>query len=156
ESPAAARWRCGSSRRGFRPARAGTDPRRGSRTRAREWPHPAARPHPGPRSPPDAAALAKTTLLVSFSPLSAAAVGPKARHHDQQKGGRPAAIVVSRRTVAPRTTATRHGRDRRITRGRCTRSARQHTSAALTWGARAAWRHSARCVGRLYWNSLLV
>ncbi len=32
----------------------------------------------------------------------------------------------------------------------------RHTSAELTWGARAAWRNSARCIGRLYWNSLVV
>ncbi|MFE3203640.1 nitric oxide synthase oxygenase [Embleya sp. NPDC059237] len=31
-----------------------------------------------------------------------------------------------------------------------------HTSAELTWGARVAWRNSARCIGRLYWNSLAV
>ncbi|MGC0416243.1 nitric oxide synthase oxygenase [Embleya sp. AB8] len=31
-----------------------------------------------------------------------------------------------------------------------------HTSAELTWGARVAWRNSARCIGRLYWNSLSV
>jgi nitric-oxide synthase len=32
----------------------------------------------------------------------------------------------------------------------------QHTTAELTWGARVAWRNSARCIGRLYWNSLRV
>ncbi len=31
-----------------------------------------------------------------------------------------------------------------------------HTTAELTWGARVAWRNSARCIGRLYWNSLRV
>jgi nitric-oxide synthase len=31
-----------------------------------------------------------------------------------------------------------------------------HTSAELAWGARVAWRNSARCIGRLYWNSLHV
>jgi nitric-oxide synthase len=31
-----------------------------------------------------------------------------------------------------------------------------HTGAELTWGARVAWRNSARCIGRLYWNSLVV
>ncbi|MYS82626.1 nitric oxide synthase oxygenase [Streptomyces sp. SID5474] len=31
-----------------------------------------------------------------------------------------------------------------------------HTSAELVWGARVAWRNSARCIGRLYWNSLVV
>lgn len=31
-----------------------------------------------------------------------------------------------------------------------------HTLAELTWGVRVAWRHSARCIGRLYWNSLQV
>ena len=29
-----------------------------------------------------------------------------------------------------------------------------HTSAELTFGARVAWRNSARCIGRLYWRSL--
>lgn len=29
-----------------------------------------------------------------------------------------------------------------------------HTTAELTFGARVAWRNSARCIGRLYWRSL--
>src|SRR5581483_7704237 len=32
----------------------------------------------------------------------------------------------------------------------------RHTTAELTFGARVAWRNSARCVGRLYWQSLHV
>jgi nitric-oxide synthase len=32
----------------------------------------------------------------------------------------------------------------------------QHTSEELTFGARVAWRNSARCVGRLYWRSMRV
>ncbi|MFC7616053.1 nitric oxide synthase oxygenase [Actinokineospora soli] len=32
----------------------------------------------------------------------------------------------------------------------------QHTSAELAFGARIAWRNSARCIGRLYWQSLRV
>ena len=32
----------------------------------------------------------------------------------------------------------------------------RHTVAELTFGARVAWRNSARCIGRLYWNSLHV
>lgn len=31
-----------------------------------------------------------------------------------------------------------------------------HTAEELTFGARVAWRNAARCVGRLYWNSLRV
>lgn len=31
-----------------------------------------------------------------------------------------------------------------------------HTHDELTFGARVAWRNSARCIGRLYWNSLNV
>ncbi len=31
-----------------------------------------------------------------------------------------------------------------------------HTRTELTFGARVAWRNSARCIGRLYWNSLRV
>ncbi|EST32938.1 hypothetical protein N566_19760 [Streptomycetaceae bacterium MP113-05] len=31
-----------------------------------------------------------------------------------------------------------------------------HTSEELAFGARVAWRNSARCIGRLYWNSLQV
>lgn len=31
-----------------------------------------------------------------------------------------------------------------------------HTPAELAYGARVAWRNSARCIGRLYWNSLIV
>ncbi len=32
----------------------------------------------------------------------------------------------------------------------------QHTPAELEFGARVAWRNSARCIGRLYWHSLRV
>lgn len=32
----------------------------------------------------------------------------------------------------------------------------RHTAAELTFGARAAWRNSNRCIGRLYWRSLKV
>jgi nitric-oxide synthase len=32
----------------------------------------------------------------------------------------------------------------------------QHTTAELSFGARVAWRNSARCIGRLYWHSLRV
>lgn len=32
----------------------------------------------------------------------------------------------------------------------------QHTAGELAFGARVAWRNSARCIGRLYWNSLRV
>jgi nitric-oxide synthase len=32
----------------------------------------------------------------------------------------------------------------------------RHTAEELAWGARVAWRNSARCIGRLYWNSLQV
>lgn len=31
-----------------------------------------------------------------------------------------------------------------------------HTPDELTFGARVAWRNAARCIGRLYWNSLYV
>jgi len=31
-----------------------------------------------------------------------------------------------------------------------------HTSEELAFGARVAWRNSARCIGRLYWNGLVV
>lgn len=32
----------------------------------------------------------------------------------------------------------------------------QHTSAELAFGARVAWRNSARCIGRLYWRNMKV
>jgi nitric-oxide synthase, bacterial len=32
----------------------------------------------------------------------------------------------------------------------------EHTADELTFGARVAWRNSARCIGRLYWNGLHV
>ncbi|WP_405784885.1 MULTISPECIES: nitric oxide synthase oxygenase [unclassified Streptomyces] len=31
-----------------------------------------------------------------------------------------------------------------------------HTPAELAYGARVAWRNSERCIGRLYWNNLIV
>jgi nitric-oxide synthase, bacterial len=32
----------------------------------------------------------------------------------------------------------------------------EHTTAELTYGAKLAWRNASRCIGRLYWRSLLV
>ncbi|GGR57605.1 nitric oxide synthase oxygenase [Streptomyces roseolus] len=32
----------------------------------------------------------------------------------------------------------------------------EHTPEELAFGARVAWRNAARCIGRLYWNSLVV
>lgn len=32
----------------------------------------------------------------------------------------------------------------------------QHTSAELTYGAKLAWRHNTRCIGRLHWQTLAV
>ncbi|MFI8461978.1 nitric oxide synthase oxygenase [Kitasatospora sp. NPDC085464] len=32
----------------------------------------------------------------------------------------------------------------------------RHTPAELTYGAKLAWRNAARCIGRLYWRSLVV
>jgi nitric-oxide synthase, bacterial len=31
-----------------------------------------------------------------------------------------------------------------------------HTTEELTWGAKVAWRNASRCIGRLYWRSLMV
>ncbi|GAA4675031.1 nitric oxide synthase oxygenase [Phytohabitans rumicis] len=31
-----------------------------------------------------------------------------------------------------------------------------HTTEELTWGAKVAWRNASRCIGRLYWRSLVV
>ncbi|SDW58188.1 nitric-oxide synthase [Amycolatopsis xylanica] len=42
--------------------------------------------------------------------------------------------------------------DRQVKQTGCYR----HTTAELEFGARVAWRNSARCIGRLYWNSLYV
>jgi nitric-oxide synthase len=49
--------------------------------------------------------------------------------------------------------------DRRVSRVRAEielNGTYEHTTAELTFGARAAWRNSARCIGRLYWRSLRV
>ncbi len=51
------------------------------------------------------------------------------------------------------------GRASRVARVRSsvlTTGSYQHTMAELAWGARVAWRNSARCIGRLYWNSLQI
>jgi nitric-oxide synthase len=32
----------------------------------------------------------------------------------------------------------------------------EHTPAEVAFGARVAWRNAARCIGRLYWNNLIV
>ncbi|HEY1639835.1 MAG TPA: nitric oxide synthase oxygenase [Streptosporangiaceae bacterium] len=48
------------------------------------------------------------------------------------------------------------GRLRQVRREIETTGTYWHTSAELEFGARVAWRNSARCIGRLYWNSLRV
>src|SRR5690348_9545647 len=49
--------------------------------------------------------------------------------------------------------------DRRLRQVRhqiATTGSYRHTTAELEFGARVAWRNSARCIGRLYWQSLRV
>jgi nitric-oxide synthase len=48
------------------------------------------------------------------------------------------------------------GRMRRVRREIGATGTYRHTRAELEFGARVAWRNSARCIGRLYWNSLHV
>ena len=45
---------------------------------------------------------------------------------------------------------------RQIRRQIATTGTYRHTPAELEYGARVAWRNSARCIGRLYWQSLRV
>ncbi len=52
-----------------------------------------------------------------------------------------------------------YGIERRLRQVRAEISATgtyQHTEQELTFGARVAWRNAARCIGRLYWNSMAV
>lgn len=52
-----------------------------------------------------------------------------------------------------------HRVEARIAEVRCEIAATgtyRHTEEELTFGARVAWRNSARCIGRLYWKSLRV
>jgi nitric-oxide synthase, bacterial len=48
------------------------------------------------------------------------------------------------------------GRLREVRREIAATGCYRHTSEELIFGARVAWRNSARCIGRLYWNSLRV
>src|SRR5215470_16705731 len=45
---------------------------------------------------------------------------------------------------------------RQVRRQIATTGTYRHTTAELEYGARVAWRNSARCIGRLYWQSLRV
>ncbi|MHA6797213.1 nitric oxide synthase oxygenase [Pseudonocardia bannensis] len=45
---------------------------------------------------------------------------------------------------------------RQVFRDIATTGTYRHTPEELTFGARVAWRNSARCIGRLYWNGLRV
>ncbi|GAB7187761.1 nitric oxide synthase oxygenase [Kitasatospora sp. Ki12] len=59
-------------------------------------------------------------------------------HHEQPAAGSP----------APRLRAVLDEIDRT--------GSYRHTPAELTYGAKLAWRNAARCIGRLYWRSLVV
>jgi nitric-oxide synthase, bacterial len=48
------------------------------------------------------------------------------------------------------------GRIRQVRREIGTAGTYRHSRSELEYGARVAWRNSARCIGRLYWNSLRV
>jgi nitric-oxide synthase len=48
------------------------------------------------------------------------------------------------------------GRIRQVRREICAAGTYRHRRSELEYGARVAWRNSARCIGRLYWNSLRV
>lgn len=56
--------------------------------------------------------------------------------------------------TAPSTTFSR--RWRQVQREIDATGSYTHTVDELTFGARVAWRNAARCIGRLYWNSLRV
>jgi nitric-oxide synthase, bacterial len=53
-------------------------------------------------------------------------------------------------------TGSFHERLREVRREIAATGSYQHTPDELVFGARVAWRNSARCIGRLYWNSLRV
>jgi len=59
-------------------------------------------------------------------------------HHEHPEAGSLAARLATVRAEIDRTGIYRH------------------TPAELTFGARVAWRNASRCIGRLYWNSLVV
>jgi nitric-oxide synthase, bacterial len=48
------------------------------------------------------------------------------------------------------------GRMRQVRREISAAGTYRHSRSELEYGARVAWRNSARCIGRLYWNSLRV
>lgn len=68
----------------------------------------------------------------------------------------PAAEFIEQFTAETRPAQTAAGRLEEVRRELDATGSYTHTPAELAFGARVAWRNAARCIGRLYWNSLHV
>ncbi|MGW4893392.1 nitric oxide synthase oxygenase [Kitasatospora sp. NPDC004240] len=82
--------------------------------------------------------MAGTPAAEHFTDPGQAAAFVRQFHREQPAAGDP----------APRLRAIAEEIERTGTYG--------HTPAELAYGARLAWRNAARCIGRLYWRSLIV
>jgi nitric-oxide synthase, bacterial len=96
-----------------------------------DWPWPNPDPHPTVFSQPDPHPTASDSLLVSAERFITLC-------HEENRLGSP------------------DERLRRVRREIEASGTYWHTPYELTFGARVAWRNSARCIGRLYWHSLRV
>ncbi|WP_425265359.1 nitric oxide synthase oxygenase [Streptomyces rubellomurinus] len=99
-----------------------------------------ARPWPT-TAPPTAAAAAAAQLPTAPPPFTdpgQAAAFIRQFHHEQPAAGPPEERLRAVLDEIDRTGSYRH------------------TPAELAYGAKLAWRNAARCIGRLYWRSLVV
>jgi nitric-oxide synthase, bacterial len=84
---------------------------------------------------------------------------PRSFRPDPDRPRQPVAPAVAREFLeqfCAETGAPLKPRLRRVLREIDRTGTYTHTAEELTFGARVAWRNSARCIGRLYWNSLQV
>jgi len=101
--------------------------------------NPGSRLSPGPRLQPTSASANSRNQLATCNVLLAEAANFVQLFHSEN----PAAESAHERITQIRREITSTGTYR-------------HTEAELTFAARAAWRNSSRCIGRLYWRSLRV
>jgi nitric-oxide synthase, bacterial len=98
-------------------------------------------PHPaGPSAAPEATAVSRRDGLDSVTPVDLAEAEEFIHQFHGEvpgQGGREARLAQVRAEIAEG-------------------GAYRHTSSELAYGAKVAWRNSRRCIGRLYWNSLIV
>ncbi|MFC5883707.1 nitric oxide synthase oxygenase [Kitasatospora sp. CM 4170] len=129
------------------PATDATGPARAGAPRPDARPGPTAGPTPGPRPGPLPAVRQPTGHGTGrltphpaepFTDPGEAAAFVRQFHHEQPAAGDPAERLRAVLDEIDRT------------------GTYEHTPAELAYGAKLAWRNAARCIGRLYWRSLVV